>query len=122
MILTTATTSNPDRTMDTDSPWTERLWLPILGPSAIAMARLAMSLDRPLADPHAWLGITAAHAKRTAQRLRRFGWATWEITEDAPVVSVLTTQLPPARHRLADLPEPLRSLAGAAPTPARSEA
>lgn len=91
-----------------DHPYVELVWMPITGPTAIAVLRRAALLLAEHPDGHdvdaaelaASLGIghrsdVESHLTRTLVRLDRFGLARW--TESTGVLEVFTTA-----HRVPD--------------------
>jgi hypothetical protein len=102
-----------------DSCFVEQFWLPILGPSSIALlrwlARHADDLTRyhhlPLTELASTIGLGSAvgrHSpiRRTLERLTRFDAARWDTTPDAdtPELSVYSHLLPVPRRLATQLP------------------
>lgn len=98
--------STSARLLPTDSLECERWWLPILGPTSVALARLAMSLPGEIEDPGPWVGVKTSHLHHTADRLVHHKWAV--IDDDGVTLRVATYQFMPTREQADRLPEVMR--------------
>lgn len=107
-----------------DSRFVEEFWLPILGPSSVALlrwtARHADELTRyqrmPLAELASAIGLGCGVGRhspicRTLERLTRFDAARWDTNPgtDIPKLSVYSHLLPVPRRLVAQLPPALQT-------------
>lgn len=112
MKVTVTRIASVQRIHDTRSEYVERFWLPLVGPTALALARLATSdAGRACDNAAEWIGVKDAVALRAADRLVHRGLAHWTSGDDGqPVLAVYSAQSPVPQQASRRLPAGLQAL------------